>query len=209
MVEAPVPASGSLRDNFRVYLPHRTAEVVRRSQQLLVRTTTPGAGLLSAVREAARAEAPDAAILELHTLAAMEEEERFTIWGAMMLFISAGLIILLLSALGLYAVVAFAVGQRTREIAVRMAIGARARKIVREFAEEGLRLSLFGVATGLPLSLLGLRVMLSQTPDVPAVSVPYVTLLVGGSILAVSAVASVIPASRAAGVNPADILRRD
>ena len=63
---------------------------------------------------------------------------------------AADLAALLLSAIGLYAVVAFSVGQRKGEIAVRMAVGARYGQIVRKFLGDGLRLSAYGLALGLP-----------------------------------------------------------
>ena len=125
------------------------------------------------------------------------------------LFSTAGFVVLLLSGLGLYAVIAFAVGQRTGEIAVRVAMGARARQIVRHFASDGFRLSTVGIVLGLPFSILGLHWLLSLSPGLPDVSPTLVTVIVAIGVLGVSSAASWIPARRAAEVDPAAILRRE
>lgn len=90
-----------------------------------------------------------------------------------------------------------------------MAIGARARQIVRHFASDGLRLTIIGVVVGLPLSVLGLHQLMSLAPDVPDVNLTLIMAVVAIGILAVAALASWLPASRAAEVDPAVILRRE
>ncbi len=201
-------AKGHTRNPFPVVLPPdpRLANGAS-TQLLLLRTTMPSDRMMPTLRSIVRDVAPRAAIVELRTLAALEEEERFVLWSALALFSSAGLVVLLLCALGLYAVVAFDVGQRTSEIAVRMAIGARAREIVRHFASDGLRLTMIGVALGLPLSLLGLHLLLSLAPSVPDINLTAVMAVVAIGVSAVALAASWIPASRAAEVDPAAVLR--
>jgi ABC-type antimicrobial peptide transport system permease subunit len=175
----------------------------------MLRVSSPAGTVVPTIRGIVRDEAPRAAIMELRTLASLQDEERFVLWGAIALFSSGGLVVLLLCALGLYAVVAFAVGQRTGEIAVRMAIGARARQIVRHFASDGLRLTTIGLVLGLPLSVLGVHGLMSLAPDVPDVNLTLVMAVVAIGVLAVAGLASWIPASRAAEVDPAAILRRE
>jgi ABC-type antimicrobial peptide transport system permease subunit len=109
----------------------------------------------------------------------------------------------------LYAVVAFAVGQRTGEIAVRMAVGARARQIVAHFAVDGLRLTTIGVLVGLPLSLVGLRQVVALSPELPDVCVALVTVAIAIGVMSVAGLASWLPANRAADVDPAVILRKE
>ena len=128
--------------------------------------------------------------------------------GERVIVVGAGVTALLLSAIGLYAVVAFAVTQRTREIAVRMAVGGRSSSIVGNFVTDGLRLSAYGLAIGLPLSLLGLRALM-MIPDAPRVELPHVTLVAALGILIVATLAAWIPARRAASVEPAEILRSE
>jgi ABC-type antimicrobial peptide transport system permease subunit len=105
---------------------------------------------------------------------------------------------LLLSAIGLYAVIAFAVSQRTREIAVRMAIGARGPGIVGRFVVDGVRLGAFGLMLGLPASLAGLRALAAVDSDFPLLPV-----------LPVATIAAWLPARRAASVDPAVTLRAE
>jgi ABC-type antimicrobial peptide transport system permease subunit len=117
---------------------------------------------------------------------------------------------LLISAIGLYAVVAFSVGERTREIAVRLAVGARAQRIVQQFVSDGLRLSAIGLLLGLPVSLLGLRALLTAAgDDFGSVRLPPVTVMAALGVLLVATAAVWIPARRAASVDPAVTLRRE
>jgi ABC-type antimicrobial peptide transport system permease subunit len=116
---------------------------------------------------------------------------------------------LFLSAIGLYAVVAFSVGQRTRDIAVRIAIGARGQQIVHRFVRDGLRLSAWGVALGLPASVIGLSVLISAVPDVPPVPLPAVATIAALGVVIVATAAAWIPARRAAAVDPAITLRSE
>lgn len=208
--KSQVTALGHARNPFAVYVPpDLSLDSPATSQLILLRVSAPAESMTQTIREVVRAEAPRAAVMELRTLASLQDQERFILWGGIALFSGVGVVVLLLCALGLYAVIAFAVGQRTSEIAVRMAIGARARQIVRGFAVEGLRLSAIGVAVGLPISILGLRQLLSISPEVPDVSLPIVIAVVVIGVGGVAALASWIPARRAAAVDPAVILRRE
>lgn len=203
-------ALGHSRRPFTVFVPPdpRGARLGA-SRFIMLRLSASAETVVPTIRRVIREEAPRSAIVELRTLASFEKQERSVIWGALALFSTSGLVVLLLCALGLYAVVAFAVGQRTGEIAVRMAIGARGRQVVRHFASDGLRLTLVGVVLGLPLSALGLYVMMSLAPEAPHVSVAIVMATVAIGVLGVASLASWIPASRAAKVDPSTILRRE
>jgi len=115
---------------------------------------------------------------------------------------------LLLSGMGIYGVVAHSVAQRTREIGVRMALGAEGRGVVRLVMADGMRLAAPGLAVGALLALgLGrvLRsLLLGVSPADPA-TLAGVALVLVGMIL----VATLVPARRAAGVHPAEALRYD
>ncbi|MEX2582557.1 MAG: ABC transporter permease [Gemmatimonadota bacterium] len=208
--EEAIDASGDSRDNFSVFLPADPRPTGRSPNgYLLIRTSTSAEAAMPAIRTVVHDEVPRAAITELLTLAALEDEQRFVLRGGIGLILAGGLVVLLLSALGLYAVVAFAVGQRTGEIAVRMAIGARARQIVRHFASDGFRLGIVGILIGLPLSVVGLRALLPLQPTAPPLVLPAVTSIVAIGVLMVAGLATWIPARRAARVDPAVTLRRD
>jgi putative ABC transport system permease protein len=115
---------------------------------------------------------------------------------------------LLLSAIGLYAIVAFAVGQRTREIGIRTALGAQPREVIGLFFGSGVRLSLLGLIFGLPLSLIALRVIAQQTA-MPAVSTAFIAAAVAFGVLVVASIATWVPARRAAAVDPLTALRSE
>ena len=145
----------------------------------------------------------------LRTLAEIEDvhQHRFRMVTAGL--ISAGVIALLLSAIGLYAVVAFAVGRRTREIAVRMSVGAPEGRIVRRFVAEGLRLAAPGLAVGLPVALLGLGALPMVDSDFPPLPTLPVAAITSIAVIATALVAAWIPARRAAAIDPAVVLRSE
>jgi len=111
-----------------------------------------------------------------------------------------------LAALGIYGVMSLAVAQRRREIGIRMALGADARRVLRLVVGEGLALAMWGAVLGLSGALLATRVLRSFLYDIrPSDPVTYVAivLLLGGA----AAVASWIPARRATRVQPTEALR--
>jgi putative ABC transport system permease protein len=115
---------------------------------------------------------------------------------------------LLLAAVGLYGVVAYAVSGRTREIGIRMALGASREAVVGLMLSTSMRLVAWGVAFGLVLSLIAGQVIGSFLGGVSAVD--PIALLAGPLVLAASAlVASYLPARRAARVDPMDALRQE
>ena len=200
------PLDGGRRyanEDHRVYLPPDTSRAAR---TLLLRTAGPAQPLVPALRELVRAEAPDM-VSSVRTLAEMQAELQHNLRLVAGGISAAGLMALLLSAIGLYAVVAFAVGQRTREIAVRMAVGARGEQIARRFVGDGVRLSAVGLLLGLPAALAGLHVLMSADADFPPVPFGRLTAIAATGVVVVAAAAAWIPARRAAAVDPAETLR--
>lgn len=115
---------------------------------------------------------------------------------------------MLLAAIGLYGVMAFAVGQRTREIGIRLALGARCGAVLRMVMRQAGVLAVAGVAVGLAAAALASRVLRAQLFEVaPTDTATYVA--VGLGLLAVAFIASWIPARRAARVDPLTALRHD
>lgn len=115
---------------------------------------------------------------------------------------------LLLASLGLYAIIAFAVAQRTREIGIRLAVGATSADVVRHFLRGGLQVTAIGVAIGLPVTVAGIRLVQANVigfavQQVAAVSLVIVILIV------VALFASWLPARRAGRVDPLIALRSD
>ena len=124
------------------------------------------------------------------------------------LFTAFGILAALLAALGLYSAVAYAVTQRTREIGVRLAIGARVASVVRLILTDGLRIAAAGVAIGLFLTFVGssrIAALLFETSPRD----PLVLAVVGVGLVLLAALASLTPARRAARVDPSIALRLD
>ena len=124
------------------------------------------------------------------------------------LFTAFGLLAALLAALGLYSAVAYAVTQRTREIGVRMAIGAVASDVMSLIVRDGLRIAAVGVGVGVLLALAGstfIRELLFETSPRD----PLVLAVVAGGLIVLATLASLVPARRASSVNPVVALRGD
>ena len=118
------------------------------------------------------------------------------------------LVALLLAALGIYGVMAYSVAQRSKEIGIRMALGADFGLVTRLVVGGALRLSLLGVGIGLLGALLGTRVLSSLVYQVSTTDPP--TLAATALVLVSSAVlASWVPAFRATRVDPAISLRAE
>jgi putative ABC transport system permease protein len=115
---------------------------------------------------------------------------------------------LLLAAVGIYGVLAYFVGQRVREIGVRMALGASASEVVRLVLLQGMRPLLAGTAVGLLGSFVCSR-LLAQLLYGVSTSDPLVYLAVPAFLLATALVASYIPARRASRIDPLVALRCD
>jgi ABC-type antimicrobial peptide transport system permease subunit len=122
------------------------------------------------------------------------------------MFFGFGALALALAAVGLYAIIAFAVAQRTREIGVRIALGAASHDVMRLVVGEGVRVTLIGVAVGMAVAVVGssriAALLFRESPRDPAV---YGA--VAATLLIVGILASAIPAARAARVDPNVALR--
>ena len=115
---------------------------------------------------------------------------------------------LFLAALGLYGVISYAVSQRTQEIGIRMALGARTDQVVRLVLSQGLRLALIGVAVGMLGALAVARALARQLANISEFD-PVAFGGMAALLLVVAAAASWFPARRAAKVDPLVALRRE
>ena len=115
---------------------------------------------------------------------------------------------MLLAAIGLYGVLAYAVGQRRREIGIRLALGARRGEVLRMVMSQAAKLMVAGVAIGLVAAVLASRLLRAQLFEVaPTDTTTY--LVVAIVLMAVSLLASWIPARRASRIDPMTALRQD
>ncbi len=192
------------KGEFRVY----TARGKRwRSDLLLVRTRGAGAPLVNDLRQFIRAEAPTLPIESIRTLAEFEaQQDQMSVQEASLTGVAA-LVALLLTSLGLYGVVALAVQQRTREIGIRIAIGANPAAVTRMFLRSGVRIAVIALLIGLPVTVAGLQFGQMQGVVNQGPNFLLVGLGVSVVLLAVAGAATWRPARRAARVHPAIALR--
>ena len=175
---------------------------------VVMRTDDGALAHAAMVRETARSVDAGVPVADLRTLDAVvatSVAEPRLVMALLLLFGALGLV---LGAVGVYGVVSYAVGQRTREIGLRMALGAEWRTIVRLVIADGMRWAAAGVVLGLAAALLLSRAMQGLVYGVavtdPATYAALALLLVGVVLLA-----SWLPARRAARVDPAVVLRGD
>jgi len=173
---------------------------------IVVRTKNDPATLTGAVRQAIAEIDPAQPIYDMQSLdqlvAKSLDQRRFTL-TLMLLF---GVIALVLSAIGIYGVMAFAVTQRTQEIGIRMALGASALDVLKMVVGSGMFLAAIGVAVGLVGAFAVTRLMASLLFGVSPTDLVTFVLVTAGLLL-VALLACYIPARRATKVDPLIALR--
>jgi putative ABC transport system permease protein len=185
---------------FAQYTPNRMT--------MLVRTAGDPLALTTQVREAVRRidpEQPLANVRTLDQLIAQSVESRRFIMLLLALFAACATV---LAAVGIYGVMAYAVGRRTREIGVRMALGARAGQVLSLVIGQALRHAGLGLLAGIVIALLFGRLLQNQLFGIGAhdpLTLAGVAVLLAG----VALLASWLPARRAAHIHPLEALRDD
>jgi putative ABC transport system permease protein len=196
--------AGLAGDDRRIFVSDRGS-----AGHVLVRTHGHADAMASVLRSIADVEAPGLRMTSARSLAAIAAGERATLRRAKTAAITTGVIALVIAAIGLYAVVAFAVGQRTREVGIRSALGAKPQQVVRMFLVRGMRLSVIGLVIGLGLTFVAMRVSTAARGE----PLPDGALLLGVAValvvVGVAALATWIPARRAAAIDPLGALRAD
>jgi len=195
------PAGGMMAE---AYLPMRQA--APRDASVIVRTTVAPIELVPAIRARLRALEPGIAMADVRTAESIDAvamaDTRVMLWLLGIFAVSA----VLLSAIGIWSVVAYTVSQRTREIGVRMALGAEAREVVRLVLRSGARAAALGVILGVPAALAASRLLQgllfgTQPAD------PRVHAVAAVTLAAVALLAGWIPALRATRVDPMRSMR--
>jgi putative ABC transport system permease protein len=185
------------------------ATFVERGESFAVRSSRAGSeSFLKEIRQAVWSINPDLPVASIRT---MEEVYRGSMarssFTLVMLAIAGGMA-LLLGIIGIYGVVSYSVSQRTREIGIRIALGAQQTTLQAMVVRHGVLLAAIGVALGLAAAAGLTRIMASFLFEVRPVD-PITYCAVSASLLAAAAVASYVPAYRASAVNPVEALRAE
>jgi ABC-type antimicrobial peptide transport system permease subunit len=180
---------------------HRTLSVV-------VRTSSDPASLTSLVRATLRDLDPRVAPAQVEAMEAVASRAIARPRLVAMLLTTFGQLAAVLATVGIYGVLSYAVSRRTREIGIRMALGARGAQVVQLMATQGLQAAALGIVLGAAFAVIGSRLVKILLFDV-APRDPII--LAGGTLLiAVMALAAaLIPARRASRVHPMETLRAD
>jgi len=175
---------------------------------LVVRTAADPGGILPAVQRELRALDPALPLFDVRTIAEHRQISMFIPKMASTLLALFGALALILSVVGLYGVIAYNATQRTREIGVRVALGAERRDVAWLILRQGLWLTTIGLVVGLLLALGAGRLLAKQLVGIsPADPVSFAGTAI--LLLVVAAAASALPAHRAASLDPLAALRRD
>ena len=197
LTEAAVPVA---------YLP--LAQNHETGMTLYVRASVPPASLAGSLRQEIRALEPNLPVPDIRTMA---ETIGTSLYGARMgawlLGVFGGLA-LLLAVVGIYGVLSFSISRRTREMGIRMALGADTHRVFLLVVRDGMSLVGLGILIGLAGGLAAARAIASVLSGVSATDLPTFTITIA-LLSAVALVACAIPARRAIRVNPITALRHE
>jgi len=189
-----------------VYLPFDQAPITELS--LLVRSTASPALIVNGARAAIKEIDRDLPVFDVKTMTeAVSDSVSQPRFYAILLGSFAG-IALLIAALGIYGVISYAVSQRTRELGIRIALGAQRERVLTLVVRQGLTLTLFGIAIGLLGAFVLTRLLVTLLFAVSAVD-PITFSCVAVLFIVVACLASYLPARRAAGVDPIIAMRAE
>src|SRR5829696_6141354 len=187
-----------------IYVPF--AQIPLNGMTVMVRTSSDPLALAGAVRNEVLSIDKNQPIAEVKTLAQRVNEVVAVSRSLMLLFSAFALLALILGAVGIYGIVSYSVTQRTHEIGIRMALGARTANVLSLIMRNGLILVLTGIAIGIGGAIVLTRFLTTLLFGVtPTDSVTFVVVSVSFFVIAV--LASLIPALRATRVDPLIALR--
>jgi putative ABC transport system permease protein len=184
--------------SYRQFMPPR--------MHMVMRVEVEPESLIPAVRVAVHETNPDIAITQIKSMNRIVSEALWQrrLWGV--LFAVFAGIALALAAVGIYGVMSYLVNQRTREIGIRMALGAPPQNVSAQVVKDGMKLAFVGLGIGYAVALALTRVIATLLFGVNAAD-PITFIAVSGLLLAVALVACYFPARRAARVDPIVALR--
>jgi ABC-type antimicrobial peptide transport system permease subunit len=182
---------------------------VRRTMAYMIRSPRAGStGFTNEVSRAIWSVNPSLPLASVRTLDAVVSASMARTSFTLVMLAIAGAMALLLGVAGIYGVISYSVSQRTREIGIRMALGAERQDVTRMFVRYGLDLAAIGIACGLAAAVALTRLMGSLLFEVsPIDPITYVAVCL--SLVSAAMLASYVPALRATAVNPVTALRAE
>ena len=166
------------------------------------------ASLAQEVRELVRQAAPEAPVYREFTMEFLAQRSMIELSFTMLTLGVVSALAMILGAVGLYGVLAYVVAERTREIGVRMALGATAGAVRRMVVSQGLKVVVAGTAVGLAVALASTRLLDALLFEIDALD-PSVFVTMSIMLIAVGMLASYVPARRASNVDATESLRND
>jgi predicted permease len=184
-------------------------EMVQREVQFILRSPRAGSSaFMGEVQRAVWSVDSDLPLANPTTLGEMYTKSMARTSFTLVMLCVAGGMALLLGIVGIYGVISYAVSQRTREIGIRMAMGAQRSELTGLFVRQGLLLAGIGVVAGVGLSIAVMRLMSSLLFNVSTMD-PATYIVATACVVAIAWVACYLPSRRAAAVNPVTALRAE
>jgi predicted permease len=181
----------------------------QRGVTLVIRSSRAGTtGLVSDLGQAVWSINPNLPLADVRTLQDIYDRSLARTSFTLVMLGSAGGMALLLGIAGIYGVISYSVSQRTREIGIRIALGAQAQTVTRMFVVHGLALAAIGVAIGLAGAFALRRTMSTLLFEIKPDD-PLTYVLVSLALVAATGIASYVPALRATSVDPIEALRAE
>jgi predicted permease len=182
---------------------------VQRTMTYVVRSPRVGApGFLRELQQAVWSVNPSLPLASVRTLDEIQADSMAQTSFALVMLAIAAAVALVLGSVGIYSVVAYTAAQRTREIGIRMALGAQVGDVRKMFLRHGLRLTAVGIAVGLGVALVVSRLVSALLFGIGPTD-PATYAAVSAALAAVALLATYLPARRASGVDPIIAMRAD
>jgi predicted permease len=173
-----------------------------------IRTQADPDAMTKAAEQALWSVDPDLPVFKAISMDVLADQSRAVRRASSVLISIFAVLALALACIGIYGVIAYSVTQRTQEIGVRLALGARRRDVLRLILGFGLRLTMIGVLIGLVCSFISARLMRSLLFEITAEN-PLALIVPAALLLLVTVLAAYLPARRAASIDPMRALRAE
>lgn len=205
-IVAPIRPVDRGREAPAIYLARR--QHTRLAWRLLIRTGSDADAVAQSIRVALREFDPRLTVRRLETLAQANARMTGDMRRAVATAFGAAGVALFLACIGVYAIIAFGVAQRTREIGIRKALGAADLQVLALFLRQGVVLTIMGLVIGLPITVIGLSIT-PETSGRLSLENAIAIGVMAAFLIGVAALASWLPARRAALVDPVEALRAE